>query len=240
MVVHGGPGGAGEIGPLARGLAKRGYDVLEPFQTRASIAEQIEELHNSIERFCALPTLLIGWSWGAWLSCLLAAKHPALVQKLILIGSPPFEASFARRILPTRLSRLTEAQKMKLSMLSLNLDDPAKVEEIMGLFDITDNFAPHPPATPEIMFDKTIHDAVWAEAALLRQSGDLLKAIASLRCPITALHGDYDPHPAEGVEQPLRAVCPQLDFIMLRHCGHKPWQEIHACDMFYTTLEKTF
>jgi len=62
-VVHGGPGAAGEMVPVARELA-RARGVLEPLQTKASVAGQIEELRTVLEASADLPTTLIGHSWG--------------------------------------------------------------------------------------------------------------------------------------------------------------------------------
>lgn len=64
-VLHGGPGGAGEIEPFASELGRRGHAVLEPFQTRQSVDGQVDELRSQIEQHCALPVAVIGWSWGA-------------------------------------------------------------------------------------------------------------------------------------------------------------------------------
>src|SRR5437899_4952417 len=85
-VVHGGPGAPGTMAPEARALASE-WGVLEPLQTATSLDGQIEELRQALEQYCDLPVTLIGSSWGAMLSYLLAARHPALVRKLILVGS---------------------------------------------------------------------------------------------------------------------------------------------------------
>ena len=45
VLVHGGPGGAGEMSPLARGL-QPGVPLIEAMQTKRSIAELIEELRQ--------------------------------------------------------------------------------------------------------------------------------------------------------------------------------------------------
>ena len=60
---------------------------------------------------------LVGWSWGAWLGFILAARHPALVRKLVLVGSGPFEEAYAAGIMDIRLARL----------------DPVEREEALGL-----------------------------------------------------------------------------------------------------------
>lgn len=223
---------------MAQDLAKRGYGVLEPFQTKASVPGQIEELREALEQSCQTPVTLIGWSWGAWLSCFLAAKYPSLVARLILVASAPLQARYAEKIMPTRLSRLTDSEQAELISISSNLDDPANLRRMMQLFEIADTFMSNKDPHPEIVFDKAIHKAVWAQAAALRHSGELLKIIATIRCPVIALHGDHDPHPAEGVETPLRLVLPKSDFILFGQCGHKPWQEVYARDTFYSELEK--
>src|SRR5437660_5210180 len=83
-VIHGGPGAAGEVAPLARKLGEmRG--VLEPIQTAKTLDGQIEELRLVVEQNATKPVVFIGHSWGAWLSTLVAARYPALVAKLILV-----------------------------------------------------------------------------------------------------------------------------------------------------------
>jgi pimeloyl-ACP methyl ester carboxylesterase len=74
-VIHGGPGAGGEMAPVARRLAAQ-PGVLEPIQTAPSVEGQIEELHETLLRYAALPAVLIGFSWGAWLSLLTAVRYP--------------------------------------------------------------------------------------------------------------------------------------------------------------------
>ncbi len=238
VVVHGGPGAAGEVAPVAHELGERGYGVLEPFQTEMSLAGQVDELRYAIEHSCQPPVALIGWSWGAWLGCLLAATYSTLVAKLILVGSGPFEAEHAEMIKPTRLSRLTEGERQEYAGLISDLEDPAKLNRAMSLFEKMDTYAPNAEPRPQVLFDKAIHHAVWAEASSLRQSGELLQIIGKIGCPVAAIHGDYDPHPASGVERPLHLRVTRASFVLLDRCGHKPWQEVHARDIFYRELEK--
>ena len=88
-VVHGGPGAAGEMAAGAHELSSdRG--VLEPLQTERSLHGQVEELTSQLQESSDPPITLIGFSWGAWLSLILAAQYPHLVSRLILIGSGPF------------------------------------------------------------------------------------------------------------------------------------------------------
>lgn len=53
-----------------------------------------------------------------------------------------------------------------------------------------------------------------------------------------AIHGDYDPHPAEGVRRPLSRVLDDFEFVLLESCGHRPWIERAARDWFYDILRQ--
>jgi pimeloyl-ACP methyl ester carboxylesterase len=92
---------------------------------------------------------------------------------------------------------------------------------------------------PEIIdcrFD--IFQGVWQDAAELRRSRRLLELGKRIKCQVIAIHGDYDPHPAEGVQKPLSATLKSFRFILLKNCGHKPWMERQARDRFYDILKQ--
>ena len=55
---------------------------------------------------------------------------------------------------------------------------------------------------------------------------------------MVAIHGDTDPHPADGVQIPLEAVLKDFQFILLKNCGHKPWIERRAREEFFRILDK--
>jgi pimeloyl-ACP methyl ester carboxylesterase len=242
-VIHGGPGAAGEMAPAARELSS-GWGVLEPIQTKASLEGQIQELRTVLERNASPPVVLIGFSWGAWLSLLVAAHHPTLVRKLLLVSSGPFEERYAAGIEGTRLSRLSEEERTEVESLFEILDDPTAQDKDQAfarfgaLFSKADAFDPIESESEVVRYEPDIFRAVWSEAAELRRSGRLLRLAEDIRCPVVAIHGDYDPHPAEGVEKPLSRILKDFKFILLSNCGHKPWIERQAKDRFYEILKK--
>ena len=83
-----------------------------------------------------------------------------------------------------------------------------------------------------------IYDRVWRDAGKLRASGELLTLGKQIRCPVLALHGDYDSHPPEGVREPLHAVLEDFRFIQLENCGHQPWMERQAREKFLEVCRK--
>lgn len=245
-VIHGGPGAPGSMAPVARQLAGE-WGVLEPLQTANSIEGQVAELAAVLKSHGSLPVALIGSSWGAWLSVITAARHPQLVRQLILVGSGPFEARYAEGIMATRLSRLGADERREVQTLLERLGHPASddrdnsLDRLGNLLAKTDAYDPLPPeeAPGELMADQAeIYRNVWAEASELRRSGRLLGLANQIRCPVLAIHGDYDPHPFEGVRDPLARLLGDFRFILLPSCGHEPWRERQARDHFYGILRR--
>jgi pimeloyl-ACP methyl ester carboxylesterase len=242
-VLHGGPGAPGEMAPVARELAsERG--VLEPLQTADTLDGQVSELRDILEAHARLPAVLIGWSWGAWLGYILAARHPALVGKLILVGCPPFEQQYAAEIEATRMSRLSVEEQQEALRTMKRLDDISgqshqnSLARLGTIFSKTDTFRPLQIADETIKLDFNVRRAVWRTAAEMRRSGELLQLGKQIRCPVVAIHGDYDPHPAEGVRRPLETVLSDFRFILLPKCGHAPWREKEARKAFFAELSK--
>ena len=174
-VIHGGPGAGGEMAPVARELA---YDrgVLEPIQTATSLHGQVEELRRVLENHTDIPVMLIGFSWGAWLSYLVTARYPALIKKLLLVGSGPFEAQHVSRLQETRLHRLSEADRREFTLVIRALGNPAIEDKDILLARLrafaakTDMYDPIMTAADasdavsrmEIRVLKATHDHVWS------------------------------------------------------------------------------
>jgi len=210
-VIHGGPGAPGEMAPVARQLSSfRG--VLEPLQTAATLEGQIQELEAVLENKGDLPVTLIGFSWGALLGFIFTARYPSSVKKLILIGSGVYEEKYSRNIMSTRLSRLSDGDKAEALSLMDTLNDPciedkntlmARLGKLISKADSYDPL-PHDSEIVECQYD--ISQSVWGQAKELRSSGKLLELGKRIHCPVVAIHGDYDPHPPEGVRDPLSKI----------------------------------
>lgn len=242
-VVHGGPGAAGEMAPVARELSSV-LGILEPLQTADTLESQIKELKNILQEHGEVPALLIGWSWGAWLCYLLAAQFPNLVHKLILVGSGPFEDKYVPEIMQERLSRLgiEGAAQAQYLMETLNdpsfLDKDASLTQLGELISKADAYDPIPEIKEDLIIRYDTYRAVSSRANELRRNGELLKIGKQIQCPVLAIHGDSDPHPADGVQAPLSKVLKNFRFILLEKCGHKPWVENHARDPFYKIIKE--
>jgi pimeloyl-ACP methyl ester carboxylesterase len=241
VVVHGGPGAPGEMAPVARELTPD-WGVLEPLQTATSLEGQVQELRTVLKENADLPVTLIGWSWGAWLSFILAAQYPSFVRKLILIGSGAYEDRYAANIMVTRLNRLNKQERAEVLSLMETLDDPAvgnrntAMARLGTLIHKADSYDPLPYDSEVLDVQSDIYRNVWNQASELRSSGGLLELGKKVQCPVVAIHGDYDPHLAEGVRDPLSHTLGDFRFILLEDCGHCPWYERAARDRFYDIL----
>lgn len=245
-VVHGGPGAAGEMAPVARELARE-RGVVEPLQAATSLEGQVEELRATVESFAAPRVVMLGYSWGAWLSYIFAARYPALIRKLLLVASGPFDERYVTQLRETRLSRLTDEDRAEWGAINAALGTPAATDadtllaRLGALAFMTDTYDPlvtGDEAAEATSPSGAVFQGVWPTAAAWRRDGTLLALGAHIQCPVVAFHGDYDPHPAEGVREPLSALLRDFRFVLLRHCGHTPWRERQARDAFFHAVRR--
>lgn len=248
VVIHGGPGALGSVAPVARHLGQsRG--VLEPLQTATTLDGQVEELRRMVEQHATPPVIFIGHSWGAWLSALVTAAYPDLVRKLILVGSGPFEEQYVPTLAQNRFKRLSHEEQEEYQQILERLDREAGPERAASLVrlgklsekaDAYDPIElPNDPVDLDGLADPVaMYQGVWPQAASLRATGELLRRVATITCPVVALHGECDPHPAEGIQQPLAAWLQDFHLIILKQCGHTPWGERQAREKFYELLEQ--
>jgi pimeloyl-ACP methyl ester carboxylesterase len=218
-------------------------------QSATSISGQVAELRTAVESLCAPPVVLIGHSWGAWLSCFVAADYPRLVRKLILIGAPACDEKYVPLLRETRLNRLAPEERQEFIGLMEALNQPAEAADktarpgrLGKLASKTDRYDPIPldfdlPAPSIAERAGQIYAGVWPEAAAIRRTGQLLPIVRRIECPVVAIHGEYDPTPVEAVSVPLHATLPNFQMFILEKCGHDPWRERWAIDSFYELLE---
>ncbi len=246
-LVHGGPGAVGEMAPVARTLAPD-YGILEPLQTQFTLDGQVDELRTILNKHADSPVILVGFSWGAWLSYIVTANYPGLVNKLILISCGPFEHQYVSQIQDIRLSRLSDDEQDEYNLIIDRLSDlhvggKARIFARLGqLAAKVDHYDPVQNELlegdmPEHPGDGNIFHQVLREAQEMRERGELLELAGQIRCPVVAIHGDYDPHPAVGVIEPLTSRLEDFWFVIMDRCGHKPWIERQAGDRFYEILK---
>jgi pimeloyl-ACP methyl ester carboxylesterase len=242
-VVHGGPGAAGEMAPVARELSGV-CGILEPLQSSLSIEGQVRELYDILIREAHFPVTLIGHSWGAWLCLIFASRFPKLVKRSILIGCGPLEEKYAEGIMKARLDRLNDNDRKEAIRLKEALGRPVhekgafeRFGELMSKADSFDRIM-DVSEKDDTIFLEDVFQSIWKEASGLRTSGMLLSYAEQASCPIVAIHGDHDPHPAEGIRVPLEKRAKGFKLIILEKCGHQPWMERQARSEFFRAIKE--
>jgi pimeloyl-ACP methyl ester carboxylesterase len=130
-----------------------------------------------------------------------------MVEKILLVGTPPLEQRYVAAIDEGRLERFTADQRREWREITSSLaaahPQEGFVVRLAELAAVADNFDPIPDERNAVDVRPDLFRAVWHEAAEMRRDGSLLATVRQIRCPVVAIHGEDDPHPAAGVQGPL-------------------------------------
>ncbi len=238
VLVHGGPGAIGSLKGFAQELSERSKSgIVEAIQSKYSIAELLEELYNQIVDHCDGQVSLIGHSWGAWLSAIFSERYPERVKNLILVGCAPLDSGFVSEIGARRVQNLSCEDAEIFQRLVRNEATDEDIRKIPTIFEKADNYC---LINRELhKADKTdgdMHNRIWAEAAELRASGELLTKFKRIKSKIYLIQGATDPHPVNGVTIPLQKIGVPCETYVLEKCGHSPFMEKYAKGDFYRIL----
>lgn len=237
VLIHGGPGACGELSPLAQKLSEK-VSILEPLLAQPSLNQQLIELKHLIQTYSKYPTILLGHSAGALLSYIFTAQNPRLIKKLILVGSGCFDETCTKDIMKTRLARLDQHDKNEVLSLIKKLQNPTiqnkniYLKELGELIEKADSFDTLSTEKSSMTYSFKTYETVWNEFVEIRRTGALLSYGKNIHCPVIAIHGEYDPHPAEKIRKSLLSVLTDFHFILLKKCGHRPWLEKSSAKTF--------
>ena len=242
ILLHGGPGAAGSIAPVARGLSDA-FQVIEPFQRRRehellTVQRHIDDLHDVLTTYCSSERpALVGHSWGAMLALVYAAQHPDAVRCIVLIGCGTFDRASRAQLQATIQQRITPALKARFARLHREVHDPdVRLCVTARLFDplyVLDALSDD-DETEE--YDSAGHLDVWRDMLRLQERGIYPAAFTRISVPVLMVHGDWDPHPGRMTFSTLQGCMPQIEYTELQQCGHYPWREKAARDTLFEVL----
>lgn len=241
-VVHGGPGACGSLARMAEELSRRmNRGVLEPIQAAGTLEELTDELYGQLQTFSpAEQVSLVGHSWGGWLSVLCAAKYPRKVASLVLVGCAPFEDRYVPKILENRLGKLPLGERSCFTRLLEKLSSGAsegEIRQVEAFVERTDNVCLLPSERDSSgIFRGDVYASIWEQAADWRTRGLLVGKLEEIVCPVYVIHGQDDPHPLEGVVEPLSRRGVRYQVQVLKNCGHSPFREKDAHADFFLHL----
>jgi pimeloyl-ACP methyl ester carboxylesterase len=166
------------------------------------------------------PLDVVGFSFGGVMSAWLAARHPDLVQRLVIAGSGGLGTPVGDIAL-TRVRGLEGAARraaLKANLLGLMLHAEASADELALHLQATNARLARLDPAPLVLPDR------------------LVEALPDVRAQVDAIWGEHDrPHPvAAGQEAVLRRFAPDLEFHVIPGAGH--WAMYERPEVFNRVL----
>lgn len=262
VVLHGSPGFhmnylLPDLVPLARGRTLVFYDqrgggrserVGEP--ERLTIEHHVGDLEALRRHFRLERMSLLGHSWGGGLAALYAIRHPARVERMLLLAPmtprrDPYFARAAEAFLP-RLDSATWTRLRGLDRSLATSDDPvATCRELMrgvmaaplyfstaaGARRFRGDFCDAPP--------EALRTVSSVREAFNRSRGawDLRGELTTLRVPTLVVHGEDDSIPLEASREWVASL-PEARLLVVPGADHylhaeKPELVLPAADRFF-------
>jgi pimeloyl-ACP methyl ester carboxylesterase len=228
---------------LARDLASD-FRVLEPFQRRGgdlplSVDVHVEDLAQVFPRRAPI----VGWSWGAMLALSFAARHPGRASSLVLVGCGTYDSDSRAAYHEAMTQRLGLAGRLRVEELERRLaveKDRARRDHLFGQLAETmtraQAFDSISKRKDVVAVDSLGFEETWQDVLRVQSDGIEPAAFAAITAPVLMIHGDDDPHPGRATRDTLQRHIPHLEYHQLRRCGHTPWLERQARDLFLATL----
>jgi 2-hydroxy-6-oxonona-2,4-dienedioate hydrolase len=163
---------------------------------------------------------IVGFSFGGVVSAHLAAFHPALVRRLILVDTGGLDLPMGS--IDVRGIRGLEDEErravLRANLLSLMLHDPASVDELALHLQAANGRRARLQAEKLVLPDK------------------LLKVLPRVSVQLDAVWGEHDgPHPDPAAQESvLRRFEPELDFRVIPGAGH--WAMYERPEAFNRTV----
>lgn len=205
---------------IAVDLPGHGDSAMPAREDHAGIAAALAEGFRVIlgER---LPVDLVGFSFGGVAFAYLAALHPGIARRVILIGCGGLDTPLGQVEL-RRVSGLQGNERraaLKANLLGLMLHHPESVDET-ALYQLVDSG----------------RKARFGKAADFVLPDKLLKVLPDVPVPVDAIWGEFDrPHPAPHLqEEVLRSIQPGTEFRVIAGAGH--WAMYERSDAFNAAL----
>ena len=244
VILHGGPGAPGSLGGLAVDLAAD-FEVWEPLQRFSGDVEltvdcHVADLHDVAPR----PATIVGHSWGAMLGLSYAARHPAAVRALVLVGCGTYDAASRAEYERRFEARLDAAARVRRDELRAAVDRARSTAEQDRAFALRGAFAAEMQAVDRfpgservaVRADAAGHEQTWRDVLRRQAAGLEPQAFDAIEAQVLMVHGDDDPHPGTMIRDTLLPHIPQLEYVGIPRGGHEPWRERHGREPFLTAL----
>lgn len=201
-------------------LPGHGDSAMPASEDHAGISAALAEGLNDILGAGRLPVDLCGFSFGGVALAHLAALHPGVAHRLVIVGCGGLDTPMGHPRLG-RISGLTgEARRaaLKANLLGLMLHHPDSADDLAIHMLLPTAKAARLHASPLVLPDR------------------LVKVLPAVRVAVDAIWGAYDlPHPDPAAQKAaLRTVQPDAEFRVVEDAGH--WAMYERPEAFEAAL----
>lgn len=223
-----------------RGCGYSTSELTEKYINVQTFVEDIETIRKSLNLD---KIILLGHSWGGFVSMKYAIQYPEHLDKLILMGTMPAsqeEFSLFLKEVAKRLAPLQDKLQVIESTDLFKSGDPETVEQQNKIVFQTYLYNPEDINKLNLLLPRQGILSGFKVLELL--CGDIFmkpyhifKELATIKCPTLILHGDSDPISYQMAEHIHQAI-PDSQFIKIDHCGHFPY--IEQPQVMFFTIKK--
>jgi pimeloyl-ACP methyl ester carboxylesterase len=168
-----------------------------------------------------------------------AARHPDRSGPIVLVGCGTFNRASRDKMLWNLIERTDATLKKRLKVLDDESLPPEEwVKKRFELLAPLYIYEPNGEASRQAMenLDVRAHRETWEDMVRLQEAAVYPAAFSAIESPVLMIHGEYDPHPGRMIRDSLKPYLPQLGYVELERCGHQPWLEKQAAEIFFKIL----
>jgi pimeloyl-ACP methyl ester carboxylesterase len=226
-----------------------GFGLTAP-EGRSCSVEANAELVAGVVVQLGRPAVLVGNSMGGLISLLVAARRPALVEGLVLVGAAMPRPLVTRPDLAVTAAFVTYAfpglGELYVRQRAQRLGPEGLVRETMKLCTVDPSRVDADVLAAHVALARRRRAFPWAMEAYLEAARSLVRVVLqrrrfvammrSVSAPTMLLHGDHDRLVPIGAARLAAQVCPWWRLEIFEDCGHVP--QLEMPDRFVATVER--
>jgi pimeloyl-ACP methyl ester carboxylesterase len=171
-----------------------------------------------------------------------AAEHPGKVGPIALVGCGTFDQASRNRMQATIEERMDDELRERIRRASTEATGAA--DRFIQTYKLSRHVFDYDPIKPYAdkeesePFDLVAHNETWDDMQRLQDEGTYPNAFTAIDSPVLMLQGQHDPHPGKMIRDSLLPYIPQLEYHEYERCGHSPWIERSAHEVFFTDVRE--